>query len=348
MFCKNLVFKILKGATQSNFRHGIILSFWIAAAAILLHSWEASKVIFETRKFQRAVAANESSNDRISGSIEQHTAHTFYKLASDENQALSTPTKLLGIYVLGIDLGLGRKIKQIHQDFGMKHLFTPSGLQVTPLVYLFTKILPKKFLSYMLLIFYWLSILFWKNSEFAALQRMLLFHGLNLFSWKNLKTPTEIAFLVTFLIDFFKGTYDLSPMSYWLSFIFLGTIYLVRPKFLFYHFIVLQSFISILFDQRFSFLHQIMGSIFSLLSVPLFFISLPIFLYANTFYYQYIVHPLIDGFYISLNIFSNWIPVNFFFRPSLDLVLLLFFLPRMKINFVNLLIAFVFPVSLLN
>ena len=268
-------------------------------------------------------------------------------LLPSEDSVLTTPTKLLGIYVLGIDMGLNQKIKQIHQDFGMKHLFTPSGLQVTPLVFLFAKILPKKLLSYLLLMFYGLSLYFWKNSEFAALQRMLLFHGLNLFSLRRMVIPTEIAFLCTFLIDFFKGTYELSPMSYWLSFIFLGTIYLVKPKFLLYHFIVLQAFISIIFDQRFSFIHQIIGSFFSLLSVPIFFLSLPVFIYANTFYYHQLVLPLVEGFYISLNIFSQWIPDPFFFRPTFDLVILLSFLPKMKVGTLNnIVILLVFPVSI--
>ncbi len=137
---------------------------------------------------------------------------------------------VLEAYITGDKKKVKRSIKKDHKILNLYHLFTPSGIHLSAL---FMIIFPIIKLFFKNKIYYFLISLFccipFFLTGFYSLKRIGLFRLLIVFK-KNLpkklyhKINMYYIFLLTFIIDFFWGTYDLSPMSFTFSFLFFGSI----------------------------------------------------------------------------------------------------------------------------
>ncbi len=280
---------------------------------------------------------NGSHTYKVGQELEWRLAHYYQQRELSINQGIQESDRLVALYTFGIDFGLGKQMEQIHQDFQLQHLMTPSGLQVTPLVFLASKLLPRTWLAALLLIAYFLSLLFWQNTEFVALQRMLLFHSIQIFYVKKTNSHlTPVAFTLTFIVDFFFGTHSLSPYSFWLSFTFLGLIHIYRPASLLTGFLIVQLIVAMVFGDKFSIFHALIGQFFTLLSVGIFFAGM----------IQYFCHveeillPLCKGYYDLLIFIHEILPQELIFYPDLSslITLMIIFCGRVKRSFLALLI----------
>ncbi|TNF26351.1 MAG: hypothetical protein EP319_14095 [Deltaproteobacteria bacterium] len=135
----------------------------------------------------------------------------------------SDSSRFLGTLFTGDKTRLRKEMKRKFKLLGIYHLFTPSGLHLSslflPLFFLLKK-RPSKFLR--LLISGMLLIPF-AFEKFYSLKRMCLFHLIKiLFPKMNNRT----VFILVFILDLIRGGYNDSPLSYGLSFLFLGSILL--------------------------------------------------------------------------------------------------------------------------
>jgi len=227
----------------------------------------------------------------------------FYCFASKENTPLLArksgvflPGRGSGVlrsYVLGDKKGLSRSLKWAHQALALQHLFTPSGLHLSSIFLLIRPLLkiisPR--ISWVLSLF--LFILPFSLPGFWSIKRISLIKILKHFfpkiSWFN-------AFLISFFIDFFLGTFKYSPLSFCFSFLFLGLIFSLEgkgkdplPFVLFTGQIVIAFFWQSLVNPFAIMFGQFLSLVFSFL-FPIFFIGFWL--------------PL-DIFLIPLNAFSN-------------------------------------------
>lgn len=150
---------------------------------------------------------------------------------------------------------------------GLYHLFTPSGLHLTslflPLFFLLRRRSSKllKFIAIILL------LLPFTLEKFYSLKRMCIFHILKIL-FPGLSNRT--IFILVFFIDFMRSGFSESPLSYALSFLFLGSIIFSKN---FWHCLFMlfcsQMLVSGIFNDFFSpigFLAgQILTTVFSAL-----------------------------------------------------------------------------------
>ncbi len=100
---------------------------------------------------------------------------------------------------------------------GLYHLLTPSGMHLMPLAFLFRR--------KVLLAFF--SIFIASLEGFFSLKRVLIFKIFRIFfSFSSLT-----SFYLTFLLDFFVGSFQESPISFNLSFLFFG-LFLSKKSFM--------------------------------------------------------------------------------------------------------------------
>ncbi len=145
--------------------------------------------------------------------------------------------RLLTSYVTGAKVRIKKEIKNAHKETTCMHLFTPSGVHFSAfLCMLYPLILFISKLSKNLATFITLSINcfpFFLDGMFSLkrIAIMRFFHfflkkkilDLNFFNFIN-KHALILSFYLTFVIDFFIGSYQASPFSFTYSFLFLGTI----------------------------------------------------------------------------------------------------------------------------
>lgn len=140
---------------------------------------------------------------------------------------LSGGDPTLRSYVLGDKRKLNRSLKWAHKQLSLLHLFTPSGLHLSSIFLLIWPILRmfspriRRVLSLILFILPFFLPGFW------AIKRICLLRILKLFfsklSWFS-------VFIIGFILDFFWGTFDNSPLSFCFSFLFLGLIFSLEDK----------------------------------------------------------------------------------------------------------------------
>lgn len=184
----------------------------------------------------------------------------------------------------GEKFGISPKVTQDFKDLELNFLFSPGGIHLTAFLalvfFLIKKYIHKK-LSKTLRAGFLISAL---CLPYLALKRIVLLRLLIMFQ-KNFKQriPIEILFLITFGISFLLGHFKESPLSFILSFIFMGTFISLgdKPKFI----LILGLFSSHLLIAFFSGNEvSFFSLILNLPIIALFSFFLPfVFLYLFTF-----------------------------------------------------------------
>lgn len=131
--------------------------------------------------------------------------------------------------ISGVKRGLKKDTKLAHQRLHLIHLFTPSGLHFSTLFMLFSPFFiawkKSKKIRWLLPLFA-LALApqiftgFWAMKRVGLLKLAFLFLKVK----KKHISPFSV-FLFVFFFDFFLGTYRESPLSFGLSFLFLGLIF---------------------------------------------------------------------------------------------------------------------------
>ncbi|MAF78887.1 MAG: hypothetical protein CME63_12280 [Halobacteriovoraceae bacterium] len=168
-------------------------------------------------------------------------------------------------YLFGIKAPLSKPLLKAHRALGIQHFMTPSGLHLSvfsTLIFLFLKGRAARFL--LLLSFYILSLRFHHIDSF---QRMLVFAALRHNPW--IKISTHHSFLISFLLLSYQ--YFLNPMSYTLSFLFLGILLCPGPVIRKAFFLLVGQFlVSFWFNQQFYLLGPLYGYFLTGLSFLIF------------------------------------------------------------------------------
>lgn len=140
----------------------------------------------------------------------QHIAATF------KERSLAG---LLSAFISGNKRKIFPTIKKKFQTIALTHLFTPSGVHLSSLYFLINPLLKRTRRKLFILIpLLSLSYFF---TPFQSIKRIILMKTTKIWL-KNLDIFT--VFLISFTWDFFLGTYNLSPLSFSYSFLFLGII----------------------------------------------------------------------------------------------------------------------------
>jgi len=217
--------------------------------------------LFSTIIFQ--VAPNKfhyvKMNPRINNFL---TTHKKKLLSSFKNKNLAL---LLNSFITGNKTKIPKTILTNYKLKSLKHLFTPSGIHYSSvyIVILFLmsfvikikKIKIKLFISIISLSVFYLQ-------KFYSLKRIVLFYLFkNISNFLGLKLSNFTIFLSVFVIDYYFGSFQKSPLSFTFSFLFLGTILSCGPtlKMRFVGIMFAQLIISIVLDQNFNIIYSIQG-----------------------------------------------------------------------------------------
>lgn len=134
---------------------------------------------------------------------------------------------LLNAFITGNKKGIFPSIKKEFDSLALSHLFTPSGIHLASLYFLLLPFLKRsKNKLFILIPLLGLTYFF---TPFHSIKRILLMKVTTV--WLNQRDIFKV-FILSFIWDFFLGTYSLSPLSYSYSFLFLGIIisFQNRPK----------------------------------------------------------------------------------------------------------------------
>ena len=156
---------------------------------------------------------------------------------------------------------LNRQTKKAFQKLFLLHFLTPSGLHLGFLISILC------FFSRKLL---WITPLLFLLDGFYAAKRVLCLFYLNRFHSNRMA-----IFFFFFTLDFFFGSFAKNPLSFSLSFLFLGIIYTNKSfHSLFFYFMGAQILVSFFFEQSFSLIGYTLG----FLLTPLLAITFPLYL----------------------------------------------------------------------
>jgi hypothetical protein len=129
------------------------------------------------------------------------------------------------------------ELKQSLRNLGLIHLLTPSGLHLSSLF-----ILIKKWR-----ILYPICLFSLFLPGLYSLKRVAIIKTFRSF------LPLKVSFILSFCIDLLFGNFINSPISFSLSFLFLGIIIFIRKN-LWLHFFIGQMIVSLFFEQSISIL----------------------------------------------------------------------------------------------
>ncbi len=186
---------------------------------------------------------------------------------------------LLIAYVTGERRNLPHKFKKIHSQFYIAHLFTPSAIHFGALLLLIIPLFKvvtskQRYISSLQFVLY--SLVFFTLPSLYSIHRVSLYKAIQLI--QPTKSHPYLIFLISFGIDFFWGTFQLSPQSFLYSFIFFGSILSfneINIKSIFIAIAISQLFLAGYLQVPFYPIHFVIGfiytSIFSLV-FPLLFI----------------------------------------------------------------------------
>ncbi len=149
--------------------------------------------------------------------------------------------------------GLDRKEKKVLKKWALIHLMTPSGLHLgmilLPLTLLLATLKLKESRGIKLLKVFYLFIFCCTDGLFS-LKRIWALKTLN----SLFKIDLWMAFFYVFAFDFALGSFWISPYSYLLSFLFIGTICLIaknrRWKLLPGLFVINQLLVGFVFEEK--------------------------------------------------------------------------------------------------
>lgn len=163
--------------------------------------------------------------------------------------------QLLARYAGGIRTKLSFEIQEAHEKMHLLHLFTPSGLHFSAL-YLW--LLPlywrykKTHSKWLLLPLFVLAFTPQFLDGYYSLKRMgLLKAAFLLNTLSGLKISSFSLFIITFTFDYIWGTYQHSPQSYQLSFLFIGLLFSVlgQPKIFLFSILMLGQLLVSAFSE---------------------------------------------------------------------------------------------------
>lgn len=175
-------------------------------------------------------------------------------------------------YLTGFMGGVQKEDLMIHRALGLQHLFTPSGMHLTSILLAFNFILNRLFKHKKILIIIniLLSASLFFLPELYPLKRMAILRLFILFLTFYAKEKNIFAlFLISFFLDFLWGTYRYNPLSFTLSFLFLGTVLAMSespPIYLPFAILGANIFIAYFFHQKIyliaPFFNAILNSLF--------------------------------------------------------------------------------------
>lgn len=170
-------------------------------------------------------------------------------------------------YLLGDKSLLPRKVIKLHQGLNLMHLMTPSGLHLASLLFIVSPVIKKSFIKCFFLLLLLVSLQI--TPGFDSFERMTVFALLRCQPWVPISS--RVSFLLTFIFFILSGQYESNPLSFSLSFLFLGALLYSRHRLEMIFFITLvQSLISFSFQQPFYLFSILWGFLLSLVSVVLF------------------------------------------------------------------------------
>jgi hypothetical protein len=250
------------------------------------------------------------------------------------------PNKLAPIqkaYLLGDKSELTKKQINTHKNLGIMHFMTPSGLHLSSLLFIITLLIRKKSINF------WVSLtlLFLLNdfTHLDSFKRMCFFTILRknpLYALGNKK-----SFLLTFSFYFIKGQYIENPLSYSLSFLFLGILIFSKDrKEMFYSILLVQMMITIYFNNG----YYLLGSIYGLVLTLSSFIIFPLILTEALLSLQYFTNTWITLIEFLNIIKGPAIPTFLFFIATT----LFLFKSHHKLKILCLIISTFLPIGLLT
>ena len=155
---------------------------------------------------------------------------------------------------------LGKKTRDAFAKLFLLHFLTPSGLHLGFIISILC-LFSRKLL--------WITPVLFFFEGFYAAKRVLILFYLN-----RLKFGGVGIFFAFFFLDFLFGSFSKNPLSFSLSFLFLGVIYTKRPyKSLLFSFLGAQVLVSFFLDQVFS----LTGFLLGFLLTPLLILSFPLY-----------------------------------------------------------------------
>lgn len=254
--------------------------------------------------------------------------HSPFIGSNNPKNRFSLNEKLLRSYILGIKYGLSRKIKKAHNNLLLGHLFTPSGLHLTSFLLfigpLFLTIKNRNKLIYNMSFLAIYTLPFFLTGYLSLKRIAALRIGLLLHRYVCKKDNVFLVFILIFFFDYLFGTYQLSPLSFTFSFLFIGTILsqLDKPYFSILgplfgaHLIISYFHLTPLFPLGF-----LLGFLLSLIFSMVF----PLFIIIYIFNLEFLDF-IVTGFVNLIYYFSNCYNILGSFYSSLALVFITFIL----------------------
>lgn len=257
---------------------------------------------------------------------------------------------LVEAYVWGRKRGVGRRLVKAHAHLNLLHLFTPSGLHFSVLAAL--AMMLARFIGrygrggpiiiYMLL--YATPLL---ASGYYAAKRIVEYQlAKKLLRKCRIEIDSFWIFLGVFGLDFIFGTYSHSPISYCLSYLFLGIIFCLQniPKF-YWPFALLggQILVSFCFNTPLTYV----GFYFGFFLTGIFTLLFPIILLNNLLPYFNFSEFLVRIFIRAIELASDISVSSGFFYAEITLVsivVLLGFRQRLRWTLAFLLLVTSFPI----
>lgn len=158
----------------------------------------------------------------------KRSSFTSSRLLSISNEFNSRKmATLLNAFITGEKRKIFPSVKKKFDSLALSHLFTPSGIHLASLYFLLLPFLKRtKNKLFILIPLLGVSYFF---TPFHSIKRILLMKVTSV--WLNQRDIFKV-FIISFLWDFFLGTYSISPLSFSYSFLFLGIIisFQNRPK----------------------------------------------------------------------------------------------------------------------
>ena len=173
-------------------------------------------------------------------------------------------------YFLGDKSQLRSPQKKVHKSLNLQHLMTPSGLHLSALLY-FVGFFTKRSSIFFGILCALITLVF-PLAGFSSLKRMIIFGLFKNFPLR--KFSLAQCFWLTFSLTFALGMFHQNPLSFTLSFLFLGA--LLSAQYRLHSFLILffaQALVSSWLAKDFYPLGSVYGLLLSLTS-PLVFLGL--------------------------------------------------------------------------
>lgn len=243
-------------------------------------------------------------------------------------------------FIIGDKRSLTKDLRVRFKRLHLAHLFTPSGIHFSSFYMFFIPLFTwlskkKKYKTKKILELSLCTMPFFLN-KFYSLKRISLMRIYHIFFRSiKIKVETYHIFLVSFLIDYFFGTFSKSPMSYSYSFLFLGSLLSCnRIESRLLNFLCANLLISFLTFSKVNIIGFILGffttALFSIL-FPIIFISywLSSFLHLDLSFPFLLIIDHLTLFFSNISQYCPLVGIDF-----MGLIFLLIFIFKRKLRFI--------------